>query len=891
MNIKLTFHIQYRTAWGESLYVILNEDEAHAVPLATRNGTDWNGGCEYALPQDTDRIEYRYAVKKEGKWVRKEIGRIPHRIETGNAGIRCYQADDCWRDLPRHAYAYTSAFDTVCEAFPTDEAPSEVQLRALCPLLARRGWQLAVAGSCEALGRWDVARAVPMTEVQPGVWHLALDATRLDAAFEYKFVAIGLQSRRIEAWEDGGNRFFRNRPLRAGDAYLPTETEVDFHLPDVRMAGCAIPVFSLRSEKGWGVGDFGDLKTFVDWAASTHQRVVQLLPINDTHITGTWMDSYPYNSISIYAFHPMYVDVRQLPPLEDRVAAARFEKQREQLNARSQVDYEAVNHLKRAYLKVAFKEQAEGLFQSGGFKDFFAGNEQWLLPYAAFCYLRDTYRTARFNEWPRYATYRPEEIKELCRPEGEAYPQVSYYYFVQYLLHVQLSDVSAYAYSKGVMLKGDIPIGISRNSVEAWVEPYCFNMSGQAGAPPDAFSADGQNWGFPTYNWEVMAKDNYQWWRKRLTKMATYFAAYRIDHILGFFRIWEVPTHAVYGLLGQFVPALPLGIEEIESYGLHFDAPFMTQPFIDSDILETLFGNDMDEVRETFLFPVAEDRFALRPQFDTQRKIEAYFAGKTDAAHVHIRESLYRLISNVLFVPDRRANGKYHPRIAVQNDFVFSQLDKPSQEAFNRLYNDYFYHRHNDFWRAEAMKKLPVLTQSTAMLACGEDLGMVPGCVPGVMEQLQILSLEVQRMSKDPHTEFARVQDYPFLSVCTIGTHDMPTLREWWEETPAVTERYYHHELQHEGSAPAQVPGWLCKEIVNMHLFCPSMLCILAWQDWLSMDDCLRNPHTEDERINVPADPHHYWRWRMHLTLEELQNATAFNEGLRAMIDSCGRFG
>ena len=555
----------------------------------------------------------------------------------------------------------------------------------------------------------------------------------------------------------------------------------------------------------------------------------------------------------------------------------------------SQVDYEGVNNTKRAYLKDIFIQEAENILSSEGFKTFYRKNEEWLKPYSAFSYLRDLYGTADFNTWPEYSTYVSEEIDKLCDEEAETYPEISFYYFLQYVLHIQLLAAANYARSKGVILKGDIPIGISRGSVEAWVEPYYFNMNGQAGAPPDAFSTKGQNWGFPTYNWDVMEKDNYQWWRKRFSKMAEYFTAYRIDHILGFFRIWEIPVHSVHGLLGQFVPALPMSADEIKGFGLNFQKEFMTEPFINDYMLNTMFGDKSDEVRNTFVEHVHHDIYRMRPEFDTQRKVEAYFAGKTDEESLNMKEGLYALISNVLFVKDRKNPEMYHPRISVQNDFIYRQLNWQEQEAFNRLYNHYYYQRHNKFWYDEAMKKLPVLTQSTSMLVCGEDLGMVPDCVPWVMNQLQILSLEIQRMPKDPKDEFGHVYNYPFRSVCTIGTHDMSTLRGYWKEDAQITERYYHYELGHWGEVPQDAPGWLCREVVSQHLNCPSLLCILTWQDWTSIDESLRNPDIEIERINVPANPRHYWRWRMHITLEDLMKKDDFNEQIRNMISESGR--
>lgn len=891
--MKLTFRIRYRTVWGENLCVLLNDDETQIISLSTRNGDEWQGSFEYIPVGSNQLVTYRYAVYRDNICIRKELGAISHLFYLGNAQQNHYVIDDCWRDLPADSYRYSSAFNSIYTPQSynklSDSVGSCITFRVLCPELGNRNQALGLIGSCNALGSWEYCRPLRMQEVRPNVWHITLDASSLQLPFEYKFVAINAESGAVEEWESRPNRLFNVQPLQRGETYLPMETEVFFALPARKFAGSAIPVFSLRSEGSCGVGDFGDLKTFVSWAADTAQHVVQILPINDTSITGSWTDSYPYNSISIYAFHPMYIDLRQLPALADAQFASRFEEERARLNALSVVDYEAVNRLKQSYLKEVYRQEGENVLKSDEFNTFFADNRHWLQPYAAFSYLRDLYGTSDFHCWEAYNKYDEEEIQQLCSPESDAYTFIGYYYYMQYLLHVQLLAVAEYARRKGVILKGDIPIGISRTSVESWVEPYYFNMNGQAGAPPDAFSVNGQNWGFPTYNWEVMEKDNYLWWRRRFAKMAEYFTAYRIDHILGFFRIWEIPTHSVYGLLGQFVPSLPMSADEIRSFGLNFRPDFMLRPFISEYILNTVFGEQSDYVRETFVRPLHLDLYEMRPEFDTQRKVEAFFEGKTDSESIWLKEKLYALISDVLFVADRNNPELYHPRIAVQNDYIFKQLAEQEQEAFNHLYNHYYYQRHNEFWYHEAMKKLPVLTQSTPMLVCGEDLGMVPDCVSWVMNELQILSLEIQRMPKAIGREFGCLNEYPFRSVCTIGTHDMPTLRGWWEEDAALTERFYHNELHHWGEVPKHAPGWLCKEIIEQHLQSPSMLCVLAWQDWTSIDESLRNPDVQAERINVPANPHNYWQWRMHITLEELMQADELNDAIRQMIQSSDR--
>ena len=892
--MKLTFRIEYRTAWGEMLGATLCGNDNQPIMLSTGDGIRWEGSAEMTDAPAGIPISYRYGVYRDGQCIRRESGTMPHIFCPGKKRNCHYILDDFWKDLPQESYLYSSAFSGDYQSANSIKtmAPADcsITFRALCPCLHHKHQQLGVCGRGAALGNWDCKQTVLMEEIQANEWTVTLNAASLEFPLEYKFVACNADTKEVEEWEAHNNRLLCIDGMKKGEIYLTPESEVRFTSSARKVAGTAIPVFSLRSEGSFGVGDFGDLKKLIDWAVSTHQQAIQILPINDTTITNTWMDSYPYNSISIYAFHPMYIDLRQLGKLKDKEALAFYEEKRKELNALPQIDYEAVNNTKRAYLKSMYQQTGKKVLASAEFKKFFKENELWLLPYAAFSYLRDQYGTPNFSQWPEHNEYHADEIAAMCIPESDCYEEIAFYYYIQNNLHIQLLDAGNYAREKGIIFKGDIPIGISRNSVEAWIEPYYFNMNGQAGAPPDAFSTNGQNWGFPTYNWDVMEKDDYQWWQKRFRKMAEYFTAYRIDHILGFFRIWEIPSHSVHGLLGQFVPALPMSVDEIQSYGLTFQKDFMTKPFINENILNRIFGEKADRVKETFVQHCHDDIYEMRSEFDTQRKVEAYFAERKDEESRNICEGLYTLISNVLFVPDRKRPSMYHPRIAVQNDFIFEVLSPEEKEVFNRLYNHYYYQRHNQFWYQEAMKKLPILTQSTSMLVCSEDLGMVPDCVPWVMEQLQILSLEIQRMPKNPQHEFGHVWEYPYRSVCTISTHDMATLRGWWEEDYEQTCRYYNQVLGHWGEVPTAAPGWVCEEIVRNHLECPSLLCILSFQDWLSMDEEIRYPNVDAERINVPANPRHYWRYRMHLTLEELMKSNKFNEKMKEMIDAAGRF-
>lgn len=884
--MEVIFRIQYGTNWGEDVCILFSDGQF--LPLHTQDGKKWSGTL--TLAPTPNPLSYRYVIRKGEQYIRKEWDGVKRNLRL-NRGYSRIILDDAWRERPEDSCLYSSAFSGKEKPEYNQGAgvlySQAILIKVRCPRLPQPDWKLAINGNQPSLGNWE--KPMVMRQCGPNEWYVLLDASRIQAPFEYKFQAWNTALSQGDVWITGENRRIESLSLLQGDLYVLQDDTAHFDLPQWKAAGVAIPVFSLRSESSWGVGDFGDLKKFVDWAVLTKQKVIQILPINDTTITHTWTDSYPYNSISIFAFHPMYIDISALYPLKDKKKMQAYETERKKLNRLPKIDYEATGQLKQKYLHELFDQEKKRILGLKEYQNFCQANEEWLLPYAAFSYLRDLNGTPVFTKEKEYASYSKEKINQLYQSEEKAKDAIDYYCCLQFILHVQLLAASDYARKKGVLLKGDIPIGISPNSVEAWTEPHYFNLNSQAGAPPDPFSAKGQNWGFPTYNWEEMAKDNYKWWKHRMRKMSEYFDAYRIDHILGFFRIWEIPSHSVEGLLGQFVPSLGLSVEEIEQYGLHFRKDTFTKPYISQSIVSDLFGELAESVKQTYLCKITPHEFCLLPAFNTQRKIEAYFDGKNDPESIRIKEGLFALVNNVLFVVDHQNDSLFHPRIAVQDSPAFHSLRASEQKAIQALYEDYYYHRQDDFWRSEALKKLPELIDSTRMLACGEDLGMIPGCVKGVMDELRILSLEIERMPKQYGETFANPERYPYLSVCSISTHDMSTLRGWWHEDPNLTQRYYEQVLRGWGKCPKEAPGWICDTIVVNHLLSNSMLCILSFQDWLSIDENVRYPDADAERINVPADSHHYWRYRMHLTIEELMKCDFLNRRIANMVQKSGR--
>ena len=898
MNILLS--VIYGTSFGEELVMNLitgvTDGIKQSTPyrMRTVNGREWTCNLKLDLQKGT-YIDYYYSVVRgEDNVVRREWQTQPHRLEINALRGDNIIVYDHWIDIPEDSYLYSSAFTDCIRRRKTtpvalSDYPVTARLKVRAPQLSGKQ-KLMIVGNESTLGAWDVRKAVNMYEHNYNEWIIDVDVTKLKSnIFYFKFIAVDVFDHANVIWEDRDNRRIELPDMKEGNVIVYELDEAFFPIYNIRCAGTQVPVFSLRSKTSFGVGDFGDLKKMIDWIAMTQQRVLQLLPINDTTTTHTWTDSYPYSSISIFALHPQYADLNALPQIKDDNERKKFEELRLELNALPQIDYERVNDAKTEYLGIIYKQEGKKVLATAEFKKFFAESEHWLVPYAQYCHLREKYGTADFNKWPYHKLFDETERSTLSNPRSAAYKDVAFYYYVQFILNKQMAEAHDYARSKGVVLKGDIPIGVNRHGADVWQEPRYFNLNGQAGAPPDDFSVNGQNWGLPTYNWDEMIKDGCRWWIHRFANMAKFFDAYRIDHVLGFFRIWEIPIESVHGLLGQFSPALGMTREEIEAYGLHFQEELFTEPFITDWVIERMFGERAGMVRDTYLEPSHDGRYRMKEAYNTQRKIEAAFADATDQDALNLRDGLYALVSDVLFVRDHRDPNKFHPRISVQFDFIYESLYDSDKYLFNKIYNDYYYRRNNQFWYREAMNKLPKVVEATRMLVCAEDLGMVPDCVAWVMEELKILSLEIQSMPKDPNVRFGVLSNNPYRSVCTISSHDTPTMRQWWDEDWQRTQDYYNNVLCKYGAAPHPLPGWLARDIISRHLLCPSMLCILALQDWLAIDENIRLADQDRERINVPSNPRHYWRYRMHINIEDLIAGHDFNQNVTDLIRESGR--
>jgi 4-alpha-glucanotransferase len=888
--MKVTFRLRYRTQFGQSLYLtgkhsLLGDgDSGKAVPLQFLNGESWQVSLEWTASAN-ERISYDYILKSVDGAVAQDWGRNRTLVPAEFAGNELLVIDS-WNDAGAiENVFYTEPFQSVLLAnnFTEVHAPVPAEpthtFRVKAPLL-RNGQTLCLCGD-GPLGNWDTTKPVLLSRVPDEAdLSVCLDLREQKFPLAYKYGVFDVARNSFVRFEDGADRLLddsaapsRHIVINDGFVRLPLEPW--------RGAGVAIPVFSLRSDRSFGVGEFLDLKSLADWGKAAGLKLIQILPVNDTTATCTSADSYPYAAISAFALHPIYINLAAVANGTNKEQLAALEPRRLLSNALDVLDYETVIRFKLDFLKQIFPSQKAATFGSKEYKTFFKENEPWLAPYAAFCALRDKFGTANFSRWPEHQKYDAEKIAGFAEDNDD----VAFYLFIQFHLHRQLQEATEYVRANGIIVKGDIAIGVFRHGADVWQEPELFHMDAQAGAPPDPFAAKGQNWGFPTYNWPRMEADGFAWWKRRFMQMRHYFDAFRIDHILGFFRIWTIPADAVEGILGHFVPALPVEAGEFAARGIAFDRERFTKPFINDAVLGEIFGEHGAMVGKTFLNVDKGGTYSLKPEFATQRQVENYFA-RQEKRDALLEAGVFDLISNVIMF---EVKGKFHFRFDMEKTTSFKALPQDMQLKLREHYIDYFFRRQDDFWKRESLHKLPALKRVTNMLICGEDLGLVPACVPSVMRDLGLLSLEIQRMPKRMGQEFSRPADAPYLSVVTPSTHDMSTIRGWWEEEPALTQKFYNGELGLQGQAPREAGPETVAAVVRQHLESPAMWSIFQLQDLMGMGSQLRRADVQAERINIPADPKHYWRYRMHVTLEQLRKADSWNAELRRLIQQNGR--
>lgn len=882
--MKLYFNVGYSTKIGEKLQLVINDEDAgdKIHPMVYSENGSWKCEIDYF----SKSAFYRYQLINENATVIREefvqhFLNFPHNYKE-------FVIYDHWnnKNFPEN-YLNNKILYHKLNTVTTEKVSvlkKHTHLFRIEAPVYHPDWKIVLIGSTASLGNWNYDQAVFLSQTSFGIWEAPVEIPE-NEYIQYKYGLYDSKEQKIIDVESGENRFALPNASKdvlhiVADHYFKFKLHQMYH-----DAGVAVPVFSLRTEDGFGVGEFSDLRKLADWSKDTGLGIIQILPINDTTANYTWTDSYPYAAVSVYALHPQYISLEKLEYELPEDLKDEYLKEKAELNSLELIDYEKMISGKWKYLKLVFHAHKDKIYKDRHFKKFIKDNESWLLPYAAFCVLRDKYGTPNFNEWKTHKKYIAGKIAPFFTTKSKEYEVSMLHAWIQYQLHRQLKDAVDYAHNLGISLKGDLPIGIYRYSVEAWAEPELFGMDFQAGAPPDQFTELGQNWEFPTYNWEAMKADDYTWWKNRFKALEQYFDAMRIDHILGFFRIWRMPVSATQGILGYFYPAVPVTLDEFSARHIPFNFDRYCKPFINDLILENHLGESKDQALE-FMDVNQDGTYSLKEEFNTQRKLADYFKGHPDKAVV---SQLISLCANVLFlIEERDGQVVYHPRFNVYHTESYKYLSDWEKESIYNLYQDYFFVRQDHLWYEKAMEKLPVILNSTKMLICGEDLGLVPDCVPVVMDELAIVALKVQRMPSE-NIPFYSPKNAGYLNVVTASSHDSSTLRQWWQENPVLTQQYFNQQLVQYGQAPEELNPHLAEIIMKQHLYNDAMLAIFPIQEFLATDRELTNIEMHNERINNPAVFPHYWRYRMHLNLEDLKKREDFSRKIAEWVTDSGR--
>jgi len=631
------------------------------------------------------------------------------------------------------------------------------------------------------------------------------------------------------------------------------------------ITGTAVPLSSLRSRSGSGIGEFPDLVALGSWCRDAGLSLIQLLPINDTGY-----ESSPYSALSAFALHPVYLRLSDLPGfafIEDKARAL------SDLNGRVQVNHAQVWGVKQGLLRQLFAKLPFGAAEA----EAWLATNSWGRAYAVFSALRERYSRSGWQDWPDYRQVTAAQILALWNELGA---EARFPVWLQIQAEAQLSTAVKALEGLGVALKGDIPILLGEDSADVWAHPEYFDLSLRAGAPPDGLNPEGQNWGFPVYRWDALARDDYGWWKDRLKHAARFYQAYRIDHVLGFFRIWATPQENHTAQLGHYQPISPLSEAALRDLG--FDGgrlTWLSEPHVVGLELRDRLGDEAETVAGLALNRIGqEDLFRFLPTIKGERDLTSLPVSE------RAKGVLVQWFRNRTLL--RQPDGSYLPTAQYYSTRAFGTLGQEERWALEQLIRGLF-DRAQKEWETQGRTLLKFMKDTTSMLVCAEDLGSIPDCVPPVLAQLGILSLKICRWARDWNTAgqpYFRVADYPELSVCTPSVHDTSTLRQWWDEEK--DHRGFLSALGLDPQADGLYTPAQARNVLAALMTTRSRLCILPLQDWFAIEAGLGTADAVDERVNTPGTVGGAnWAWRMKPSLEDLAAHPTFTAQVRGLSD------
>jgi len=640
------------------------------------------------------------------------------------------------------------------------------------------------------------------------------------------------------------------------------------------VTGLAIPVGALKTLNSCGVGEFLDLIPFADFCKTADIDLIQLLPVNDT---GT--ESSPYSALSAFALHPVYIRLQDIPEAES--FAKDIGELRKKYEDLPRFNYRDIRDAKLKLLHRIFDANEKKILDSPDLAAWIEKNP-WIVEYAVFMNLKRNNFDASWKSWDKMQT--PSHTEITSRWEKPAKKNEHFFFaWVQMRLDEQFSRAVAHCSEIGIALKGDIPIMMNEDSCDAWANPEFFRDDLRAGSPPDDQNPAGQNWGFPIYNWDNLRADGFSWWKQRLIHSARYYHAYRIDHILGFFRIWSVPYGEGSGYLGWTTPHEPITASELAERGFSGDRlRWICEPHVPTRAVEEV--NNFDYLGSHGIMHQLMNRIGSEELWVFKGEVHH----ESDIWKAPVPEPVKTVLARawknrMMQITGRDETGKplYTPIWTFRDTTAWQCLTAEEKDSLERLVNEKKQISER-LWKEQAEELLGTLTAAVDMLACAEDLGTIPESVPGVLASLKILGLKVirwERLWNEQGQPFRKIDEYPSLSVATPSVHDSSTLRGWWEQEGGANDFLSAWNPEYSGypagTAEAFRKGYGPEAAffaLKTMARASSSVLVLPVQDILTLSADFYKTGSDEERINVPGSVNAFnWTYRLPVSIEELQ--------------------
>jgi len=739
-------------------------------------------------------------------------------------------------------------------------------------------FMLYITGSSQFFGNWT--RFEPLRPIDELYWEFSFEIPSSIPMFEYKYLMIDPSNHNIY-WEHRPNRFFRF-PQNNTQIYLIHDWL--FKQPANRFhgAGITISLYSIHSHQSFmGIGELYDLKLLIDWAVLANMSLIQLLPIMDIFYSNTDHLSHSNIPISAFAINPLYLTLRNIGGYEG-------------IRSINRGDPVSVRKIKMDCLKSIFSKQDINQLRSDPmFIKYINDNQYWIHSYSMWCAIRDEcLENGKDVEWPVFNA----QMNSCVLDSNDSSLTIGCLFnaWVQYQCHIQLMEISSYAKENGIVLSCIMTIGQRKNSADIWTHPEFFDLNNTIGAPPDIFSFHGQNWGYPSWNWEEMKKDGYQWLREQMSFRERYFQACQFDHPLGFFRCWAIPTDTENPLFGHFVPSNPIDIKDLQDLQIRDIARLCRPLFPISDVLSFALPEPVKEKIINLLAVCEGGIWKFRSKYTTDTSIKEVIKQLTEGLD-EVQKLQYNLAEKILLshfesvclIPDReQPHKKYYPRFSMTDSTVFRSLPERDAQVLYKLFVDFYYRINLQLWHEQGQHKLSVLA-SSSMQFFGYDLGASLNDEEKILHRVGICSYRVQRVPRESIQRFDGTNNFPYMSVCSPTPHDLPHLTLWWRQEQADAQLFYHQFLKKGDVAPLILTPDIASGIIQLHLSSDSMWCMFVFDDLLSIESEFDSV-ISNLWINDPSCDNKF-RYRMKLSLNDLLAHKEWIKNLSKLIENSHR--